>query len=1118
MKRNILKTVATSLVLAFIFSIGSFALIAGAETVPASGECGKDVNYTFDETTGELRIFGTGDMYNFDSLSMFESFRIAPWYSNGDAVKTVVIEEGVTSIGDCAFDCCENMTGIEIPQSVKRIGWGAFANCESLVKPVIPEGVETIDRHAFLDCKGIKTISIPKTVTEIGSHCFENTSSLKAIVVNAENPNYSNDRNGVLYDKNQTELIHFPEGSKRPSYTMPDSVVEVADYAFYSNPYIESIVFSKNLKKIGFESFSCCTALTELNLPEGLEKIGWYAFAFCSGIDSVTVPEGTKEIDSGAFSYCEALSSVTLPDSLERIGMFAFLKTPFFNNEANRENGVLYCGKNLLDVNSDYTGELVIKHGTRLIADDAASCKNITSVSMPNTLEIIGHGAFSSTDLTSVYIPSSVTTLIGATFSSCNGLVNVTIPETVKTVGGSVFYNCENLESVEIKAKISEIAERAFADCPKLTNVTLPDTVTKIGECAFEWSNSLETLVLPDGVEIIDEQAFYDARKLTNINLPESLTSIGYQAFSGTNINNITIPANVTFIDESAFSDTKNLTDFSVDEKNASFMYDGNALYSKDKLRLLCYFVSNENKVYAIDKNTTQIDRDAFDGNTHLERITFPENATDVGSSFDGCSNLKSFAISGRINVFESYWFRDCTSLEKIYIAQSPVQTRYSPYSGNDNIKDIYFGGTQEEWEQNKVLSGLPAFENATIHYDHVHSHSLDAESNETYAKYGYRLYSCECGHYYAEYDIVSKAENYDVSAIYAPGCFDEEVVLDAQAVTGDREPGGVYMVDGKTYKQIGVYNIKPVNGNGETVQPNEGYTVQIKMAVPDGYKDKTDMVIYHRFVDGGREKLSTADGTLVIEDGYMIFEVSKFSEFTVLAETAEFELKSESDEHDVTAGCTSGCFDEEITLEVETQTGSGNGTTCVIDKKIYKQIGVYDIKAVNKNGEAVQPNKGHTVKMKMAVPESYAGKTESVILHRFDGGEEMLSTADGTLVIQGGYMNFEVSRFGKFVILEGMAEYEVKSDSDEYDVSVNFSSCCFNEDIALEAEAVTGTEEHGVIIVDGKAYEKIGNFSLRTVNEKGETVQPNKGHSLIIRTAVPDAYADGADVVINHR
>ena len=249
-----------------------------------------------------------------------------------------------------------------------------------------------------------------------------------------------------------------------------------------------------------------------------------------------------------------------------------------------------------------------------------------------------------------------------------------------------------------------------------------------------------------------------------------------------------------------------------------------------------------------------------------------------------------------------------------------------------------------------------------------------------------------------------------------------------------------------------------------------------------------------------------------------MIFEVSKFSEFTVLAETAEFELKSESDEHDVTAGCTSGCFDEEITLEVETQTGSGNGTTCVIDKKIYKQIGVYDIKAVNKNGEAVQPNKGHTVKMKMAVPESYAGKTESVILHRFDGGEEMLSTADGTLVIQGGYMNFEVSRFGKFVILEGMAEYEVKSDSDEYDVSVNFSSCCFNEDIALEAEAVTGTEEHGVIIVDGKAYEKIGNFSLRTVNEKGETVQPNKGHSLIIRTAVPDAYADGADVVINHR
>lgn len=857
----------------------------------SSGECGENVDYTFNKVTGELRIYGTGDMDNYDSASVFEGFNFAPWYRENNFVKTVVIDEGVTSIGACAFDGCENMTSVDIPSSVKKIGWAAFIYCNSLETLLIPDGTETIGDSAFYECTSLKTVSIPKSVTSLEADCFLYCVSLESITVDSENTNYSSDEYGVLFDKNKTVLLRYPSGKKRTSYTVPESVTEIYHYSFENSENLNSIVFSDGLKEIGAEAFSSCIGLTELNLPSSLEFIDSYSFCYCTSLKSVIVPEGVKTIGPRAFFYCEALETISLPDSLERIDMAPFEDTEFWGNEANWDNGALYCGKYLLAVNEDYAGKLEIKPGTRMVADFAASsCESITEVTMPDSLAILGEGAFNSCSaLENVIIPASVTTLIGSTFRFCDSLVSVTVPETVTTMGNQVFYDCKNLESVEINAKISNIGRSMFYNCPKLTSVKLPDTITMINEAAFRECDSLEKIVLPEGVEVIANQGFAWSPKLTDVNLPESLTTIGDSAFYGTNINNIHIPKNVSSIGENAFTNTANLTNFAVDENNASFVYDGNALYTKDKSRLLCYFISNENKVYAIDKNVTKIDRDAFSGNSYLERITIPDGVTQMGGrAFGNCSNLKSVAVGSGISPLNTYSFTNCTSLEKVYIPDSLKEMILYAFQGCKNIRDVYYSGTQEEWSQIKGLSYESELKNATIHYNHVHTHSLGAESEETYNKYGYRLYSCECGHYYAEYDIVSESDKYDVSATYHPDCFNEEITLDVEVVTDGREPGGIYMVDGKTYVQVGIYNLKAVNENGEVCQPNEGYKVKLKIAIPDEYKDKTDMVIYHRFVDGGREKLSTSDGTLTIQNGYMIFEVSKFSEFEILAGTAD--------------------------------------------------------------------------------------------------------------------------------------------------------------------------------------------------------------------------------------
>jgi len=133
-----------------------------------------------------------------------------------------------------------------------------------------------------------------------------------------------------------------------------------------------------------------------------------------------------------------------------------------------------------------------------------------------------------------------------------------------------------------------------------------------------------------------------------------------------------------------------------------------------------------------------------------------------------------------------------------------------------------------------------------------------------------------------AVYYIVSQSDDYDVSATYLTGSFNEDVTLEVAKIQGEREPGGVYMVEGEYYKQVGLYNIKMVNRNSEVVQPNDGYKVTIRIAIPEAYKNNKTFMVYHRFTGGGREQLSTENGTLKVENGYLVFDVTKFSEFEI--------------------------------------------------------------------------------------------------------------------------------------------------------------------------------------------------------------------------------------------
>ena len=176
MKKLFLLSLSLVVILAALTAF--FVLPASAETY--SGTCGAEgdnLTWTLDTVIGTLTISGTGKMANYNFSSS------APWYSYRNSIKTVVVANGVTSIGDFAFHECSSLTSITIPDSVKSIGYYAFDGCSSLTSITIPNSVKSIGIYAFYRCSILASITIPNGVTSIGDYAFESCSSLTSITI-----------------------------------------------------------------------------------------------------------------------------------------------------------------------------------------------------------------------------------------------------------------------------------------------------------------------------------------------------------------------------------------------------------------------------------------------------------------------------------------------------------------------------------------------------------------------------------------------------------------------------------------------------------------------------------------------------------------------------------------------------------------------------------------------------------------------------------------------------------------------------------------------------------------------------------------------------------------------
>ena len=621
----------------------------------------------------------------------------------------------------------KNTTGtVTIPEwvndySVEVIGEGAFYGCDQLTEVIIPEGITEIGEKAFYNCRGLTTVSLPESLEKIGSSAFYNCTGLTSIVIPKECWKVGDNA--------------FYGCVSLASVVLPESMTKIERYTFCGCISLASITLPENLQEIEDGAFSGCELLTSFHIPASVNRIGTNPIG-CKALASITVasgntvydsrencnaivetahnrliaackntviPEGITSVDKYAFGGCSGMTTLHIPASLTAglnnlAGSITNLTTitvaegnPVYDSRSNC-NAIIETATNTLILGCKTT---VIPQGVTTIGYGAFyRCGGLTSISIPSSVTTIedetfkGSGLTSITlpsqgvttigkqafaecaGLTSISIPSSVTTIEDETFKK-SGLTSITLPSNVKAIGKYVFQYCTNLISITLSEGLETMGERCFSYCG-ITSLVLPASLKQIGTgykeepILYYGICNLESLKVASGNTVYDSRDDCNAiietatKKLIagckNTVIPEGVLSIGKGAFRCTNLKSLTIPKSVREISSSAFLGSFNLESLSVTRGNN--YYDSrsncNAIIetSSNKLMLAC-------KNTVIPQSVTKIDGKAF-RYSPITSITLPANITSIEDrAFEGCRNITSvISLIEDPFVLDSYTFR----------------------------------------------------------------------------------------------------------------------------------------------------------------------------------------------------------------------------------------------------------------------------------------------------------------------------------------------------------------------------------------------------------------------------------------------------------------------------
>jgi hypothetical protein len=619
------------------------------------GTCGENLTWTL-TPDGLLTISGTG--------AMEWEYNTAPWaYCDTEKITAVVIEEGVTTIGNRAFNYCTKLLSVSIPSSIVTIGNDAFRSCYSLKAFNVPDGVRSIGANAFSGCMDatghlvipdsvtsigeaafascgitgvtigssiteitpsmfsgcvdLKDITIPNGITAIGEWAFQSCSfsqivipaSVTSIAGNAFS--WCEHLSAFVVDK---ENAYFSTDAQGILYDKEKMLLVAAPFK------ITSCIVPDTVITIGNNAFGYCFDLVELTLPEGLVTIEDYAF-WSTGLTEITIPDSVTTIGTQAFASCDSMTSAILGNGVTSVGTYAFGDAPlsflrlpgsieYIGSEAFRDSltKVVYCGtaESWTQI-ENYTREYILNRFLQFHEMQDGAC-----IYCSDSGEIETEGSCGD-NLTWSFVDGVLT---------ISGTGDMEDFQRVTTDLTSAPWSPFEITEVRIENGVTSIGAFAFEGCTGLTTVTIAPSVTSIGKYAFCGCTGLTAIHIPDGVTNIGELAFESCSGLVELFIPDSVTSVGEQAFrSCTGLRKVTIGNGITAIAPYMFAFCDSLTSV------------------------------------AIPDGVTSIEYSAFQGCEALTTVRFPVSVTSIGyESFKDCSGLTTVIYCGTPEQWDDVW------------------------------------------------------------------------------------------------------------------------------------------------------------------------------------------------------------------------------------------------------------------------------------------------------------------------------------------------------------------------------------------------------------------------------------------------------------------------------
>lgn len=552
----------------------------------------------------------------------------------------------------------------------------------------------------------------------------------------------------------------FPYRSLITKVSFNGNITNIGAYAFDYCVNLTSITIPDSVISIGAYSFYACSGLRTISIPKNVTGIGAYAFYGCTGLSSVTISDHVTSIGVSAFAGCTSLTSITIPDSVTSIGEDAFVGTGVDTSEIAFRQGS--CGTSLkwallgnhqlriygTGAMTDFSAgsapwynerekinELILLDGVTGIGAYAfEGCKELNTVTLPNTVTSIGKNAFvqcvgvteidlggitevaehafEKSGLTEVRISGSGTISIGNdAFSGCTSLKNVILEQCTLNTGDRVWQGCTGLEAITISACFTEMGSSLFADCTSLSQVSLTGNCSEIGSYQFSGCTALTEIIIPEGTTELGSYAFQNCRGMTGIILPDSVTSIQAGVFSGCGgLETIQFSKHLETIGNNAFQDCVKFTSLTIPDSVTSM---GSGIFSGcSKLESLTLpFVGSQRDpeeasqetlfgyVFGTTSYTEASAVKQYYSDSGYSTFYLPESLVSVAvtggrllyGAFDHCANLERITIPDTITSIDPYVFRDCKGLEDFVIANGVTELGSYAFQNCTGIMEITF-------------------------------------------------------------------------------------------------------------------------------------------------------------------------------------------------------------------------------------------------------------------------------------------------------------------------------------------------------------------------------------------------------------------------------------------